>query len=815
MPGTPKPQKILALALALALVTFFSFRGVLDDDFVSYDDPDYVTANAQVQAGLTLTSFDWAFSTGYAGNWHPLTWLSHMSDVQLHGLKPWGHHLTSLLLHCANAVLVLLLLHRLTGAMWRSAIVAALFALHPLRVESVAWVAERKDVLCGFFFLLSLLIYVKYVSLHWDPPLQLRLGSRQSKVSNPLPSSILHPLSSRWYWLALLFFALALMSKPMAVTLPFVLLLLDLWPLGRAELSTFNLQTSTLRQLLLEKIPFFGLALASCVVTFLVQQRGGAMTSTAPLLERLANALVAYGRYLAKTIWPENLAVFYPYPSAWPIEWVVGSAVVLLGVSGLAVRQIKSRPALAVGWFWFLGTLVPTIGLVQVGGQSMADRYTYLPQIGLFVAVIFSVPVPSVASASWRMGFLFSSVSILAALAWQTTRQIIPWRDTESLFRHALAVTERNEVAHNNLGVALQMRGEWAAAKEQYAAALQIKSRYADAHMNLGNCLVRLGDPTNALEHLQRALELTPTANAHYNLGTALMELGRHEEARESLRRAVALDPAMPAAQLNLGITETALGDAVAGATACRAALALRANWPEAWLQLGNALGAQKDFAAAAEAFTQSARLNERDTTALFNLANAEVQLGKISEATVALNQLLRLNPADLESRRLLANLLLRQGDATGAVSEWEQIVRAAPGWASHLEFAQGLLAAGRRADAIAQYREVLRLQPELPAALNDLAWLLATHPDAASRNGVEAVTFAEKACAITQRKSPLLLGTLAAAYAEAGRFPDAIKSAEEAIAIAKAAGLTAIVERNEELLKLYRAGQPYHEPAR
>jgi tetratricopeptide (TPR) repeat protein len=873
-------SRTAVVAAILALLTFLLFRGAMPNDFVSYDDPDYVTANPAVQVGLSVESGRWAFTTGHAGNWHPLTWLSHQADVQMHGLTASGHHLTSLLLHCANAALLFLFLNQVTGALWRSALVAALFAVHPLRVESVAWVAERKDVLCAFFFLLTLLAQVRYLAG------KSQLGTRNSEFGTPqsqqtLPSpsreaggggqgevsisqsyshSYSYSHSTRpflWYSLALFCFALALLSKPMAVTLPFVLLLLDFWPLRRLQLSTLNFQPSTplpqlgtrnseprtekeqqtppspprsgrgkgevstplgtrnsqFGTLLLEKFAFFALALASCIITFLVQQRGGAMTSTASVSERISNAVVAYGRYLFKTVWPDNLAVFYPYPTSWPIAWVIGSAILLLAISWFALRRLNSQPALAVGWLWFLGMLVPAIGLVQVGWQSLADRYTYLPQIGLFLALVFAWPLPSQLPTSWRQGIATATVALLAALGWQTTRQITHWRDSESLFRHALAVTERNEVAHNNLGVALQRRGDWAPAAEQHAAAIAIKPDYIHAQMNLGNCLMRLGDSTNALAHLQRALELAPTAKAHYNLGTALLELGRREEARASLLRAVTLDAGMPEAQLNLGVVEMALGDPATGAVACRAAIALRPAWSEAWLQLGNALSRQKDFAAAAEAFAQSARLNERDTTALFNLANAYVELDKVREAIATLDQLLVINPADLEARRLLANLRFRTGDAASAVLQLEQIVRAAPGPGSHLELAQGLLAAGRRGEAIAEYRAVLQLQPEHPVALNDLAWLLATHPDATARNGAEAVKFAEKACALTQRKNPLLIGTLAAAYAEAARFDEAIKSAVEAIALAKGAGLPQIVERNEELLKLYRAGKPFHEP--
>jgi len=803
----------LTLALILGLLTFLVFRGALENEFVNYDDPDYVTANPAVQSGLSSAGVRWAFTTGHAGNWHPLTWISHQADVQWHGLRPQGHHLTSLVLHSFNAGLVLILFWQLTRDLWRSALVAAFFAWHPLRVESVAWVAERKDLLCGLFFLLTLLVYSRYTTATPNPAPRTPHFALRSIFR--LPASV-------WYWLALVCFACALMSKPMAISLPFVLLLLDYWPLNRTPHSALraprSVPSSILHPLsstwplLVEKLPFFLLAATSAVITYLVQQQGGAMSGITALPERLANAVVSYARYLAKTVWPDGLAVFYPYPDQWPALVVIGSAILLLLVSWSAVRWLTSRPALAVGWFWFLGMLVPTSGLIQVGGQSMADRYTYLPQIGLFLALLYAWS-PSVVSSRPRIvGVVVLATMALGALAGQSYRQIKTWRNSESLFRHALAVTERNEVAHNNLGVALQKRGDWAAAAAEHAAALALKSRYTDAHINLGNCLLQLGNSGRASEHYRRAVELTPDVRTHYNLGTALLGLGQPAEAREHLRQAINLDPTQPEAQLNLGIVEARLGEFAAATRAFETALQLRPNYSEAWLQLGNTFAGQTNFAGAANAFARALEINPRDSTARFNLASAFVELGRLPAAIAALNDLLALSPADVDARRLLAHVSLRTGDIAAAVGQMDQVVRAAPSAVNHLEFAQVLLAAGRRTDAIAQFRAVLQLQPEHPVALNDLAWVVATHPDASVRDGAEAVRLAEKACTITERQNPLFLGTLAAAYAEAGRFPEAIRSAEGAIALAKGIGATSIVKRNEELMQLYRAGKPYHE---
>src|ERR1041384_6646102 len=390
-PGAPWPKQPLSvfpgaiptLCILLFLLVFGAFLPSLRNDFINYDDPPYVTDNAQVQNGLSGENVRWAFSSSEQANWHPLTWLSHMLDCQVFGLQPWGHHLTSVLLHTVNSLLCFLVLQRITGAPWRSWCVAALFGLHPLRVESVAWLAERKDVLSGLFFMLVLIAYAKFVQSTGHT------GSAISQAPNPTVKRcassfiIYHPF---WYFylLALVFFVLGLMSKPMLVTLPCIMLLLDFWPLHRVKKEGIT-------TVVVEKVPFFLVAAASSVVTLLVQQRGGAVIAIArlPLHLRLENALVSYCRYLAKLFWPAKLSVFYPLPPHWATPTVLLAAVLIAGVSVFVLTMWRRHPYLPVGWFWFVGTLIPVIGLVQVGAQSMADRYSYLPSIGVFIALVW------------------------------------------------------------------------------------------------------------------------------------------------------------------------------------------------------------------------------------------------------------------------------------------------------------------------------------------------------------------------------------------------------------------------------------------
>jgi tetratricopeptide (TPR) repeat protein len=641
----------IGCAVLLALITAGVYWPVTGFDFTNYDDPDYIIYNPMVQHGVTGRSVAWAFTTDHASNWHPLTWISHTLDCDLYGLKPGGHHLTSLLFHVANTVLLFLLLEGLTGAMWRSALVAALFAWHPLHVESVAWVSERKDVLCAFFWLLTLMAYGKYV-------IKSKIQSPKSKGAGAQPPN---RKSWVWYGLALFFFALGLLSKPMAVTLPFVLLLMDYWPLQRN--SKFKIQNSKLETretsvslswLIIEKIPFFVLAGMECVATVWAQKAANSVVAAAalPVPYRVANALVSYILYLWKTVWPTNLAVPYPFSHDWTFAQAAGAGALLAVITVGVLWRRRTQPFLVVGWFWFIGTLVPVIGLVQVGLQFMADRYTYIPLMGVFIMVAWSIPARW---AVWpRPGLVFATTigAVLVVLLMVTWVQLFYWQNSVTLFTHTAAVTENNILAEYNLGEALAR---------------------ADAE-------------EAAVTHYLKALAMRPNrVEAQYNSQTQ--------------------------ARFNLGLIYRSEG-----------------KWPEAAAQL--------------EAYVR------KDP----NQQSAHVALGSV------------------------------------------------------------LLAMGRTAEGIQEDREAVRLNPNDMESLNRLAWLLATQPDAKFRDGAEAVKMAEVVRDATGGKVARFLATLDAAYAEAGRFADAITTAQKTRETARAQGQNDLAAAAEKRLKLYAAGKAYHE---
>jgi protein O-mannosyl-transferase len=593
------------LAAMLVLGTFATFWPATRGDFVNYDDGPHVTANVQVQKGLTWESLKWAWFNPVNCNWHPITVLSHMVDYQLFGLKPWGHHLTSVLLHALNAGLVFGLLQRMTGAAWRSLLVAALFALHPLRVESVAWVSERKDVLSGFFGLLALLAYARYVG---SPKSEVRtpkevrnpkceMGDAESVARQHNPQSTFHASTLPalgFYALSILFFALGLMSKPMLVTLPFVLLLLDYWPLGRMQNAEATDRQYTTRNtdhvsrftfhlplpLFLEKLPFFALAAAASVVTFLVQKQASAVMEAERLSvsSRAANALISYGRYLGKLLWPTDLAVYYPHPGHWPWGTVALSGGLILGLSLLVFLQRWRHPYLLVGWLWFVGTLVPVIGLVQVGAQAMADRYTYLPSLGVLLLAVWGAHELTQGKAEVRgqrtwgsdtqhvsrtrvqsqianrksQILLWVAVVLCPVL---TREQITYWKDSEALFRHALEVTQNNTLAHNGLGVALDEKGQIDEAIRQLQEALRLSPDNADVHYNLGVAFFQQGRTAEAIRQFQETIRLRPNhAEAHNNLGTALGRQGQTAEAIHQYQEALRLKPDYAEARKNLDI---------------------------------------------------------------------------------------------------------------------------------------------------------------------------------------------------------------------------------------------------------------------
>ena len=513
----------LLICLTLCLSILAVYWQVWDHSFVNYDDTLYVTKNPHVQDGLTFKDITWSLTATHAGNWHPLTWLSHMLDCQLYGMNPGWHHFSSLLFHTANALLLFLALNRMTGRLWRSAFVAGLFALHPLHVESVAWVAERKDVLSTFFLFLTLLSYVWYVE---------RRGVYR-------------------YLLIILCFVLGLMAKPMLVTLPFVLLLLDYWPLGRLPVG--RLQGASLpptdplvssrnvfsqaRPLLWEKIPFFIVAAVSSVITYLAQDSHNAVKTLTkfPLECRLANGLVSYINYIAKVVWPKDLAVFYPHPGqSLPIWQAVFAGLLLLVISIAVIRSGRRYPYLPVGWLWYVGTLVPVIGLVQVGEQAMADRYTYVPLIGLFVIIAWGVPDLVSGWTFRRTALAVTAAAVLSFLMVRTWKQLHYWKSSTALFEHTLAVTENNSVAHFGLGNALLEEGKKDEAIHHYSEALRLDPGYVGAQINWGIALLDQGRPADAINHFFEVLKINPhDAGVHLNLGVALAREGRTAEAMD------------------------------------------------------------------------------------------------------------------------------------------------------------------------------------------------------------------------------------------------------------------------------------------
>ena len=678
----------LIIYFVLALVTLGLFLPVVHHEFVDYDDQIYITQNPNVRSGLTAAGCIWAFTTGYTANWHPLTWLSHMLDCQLFGLDPAGHHLVNVLFHILNSLLLLHVLRQLTGSLWRSAIVAALFAWHPLHVESVAWASERKDVLSACFWLLTMLAYVKYVR---------------------------KPSAAR-YALALLCFALGLMSKPMVVTLPCVLLLLDFWPLKRTPLAPSTPAANGViswTRLFLEKIPFFLLTAISCWITYLVQKSGGAVSTlqTVSLAQRLANTPIAYVRYLRKFFWPHDLAAMYPMVNSWPSAQIIGATLLLLLVTAVAAMQFRRRPWLIVGWLWFLGTLVPVIGLVQVGIQSMADRYSYIPLIGIFLMLVWTVAElklpqyrPAVATATTLM--------LLACLA-VTWIQIGTWRTSATLFTRANAVTPGNTYLHIIYGSSL------------------FNSRRMD----------------EALAQFDQALKIQPdSSEAFYGIGLVNKLQGNTAEALGFFNKALLYQPNLAKAQLEAG------------------------------------------------------RLAQQN--------------GNLDEALRHFTALLNADPENLEAHKSVGLILAQQGKVSDALPHFLAALKYEPENPDlHYAIALAQVLQGHRELAIQSFREALRLKPEWPEALNNLAWILATHPDPALRNGPEAVQLSELACRLDDNKEPSYLGTLDAAYAETGNFDQAILTAEKAKTLATTLGVTNLVTAADARLKEYHSGHPHHEP--
>ncbi|MCP3978200.1 MAG: tetratricopeptide repeat protein [bacterium] len=592
----------LAICVGLVLAVVLVYAGTANHEFVHWDDDIYVFDNARVVGGLDADGVGWAFTSTHAANWHPLTWISHMVDVELFGLEPGGHHLVNVALHALNAVLLFAALRMMTGTLWPPALVAALFALHPLRVESVAWVAERKDLLSGLFWMTTLLAYAWYCK---------RTG----------PARYLVVVAS---------LALGLMSKPMLVTLPLVLLLLDGWPLGRlaggpAGRVAFD-RPRSVSFLIVEKLPLLLLSAVSSWLTGVAQKSGGAIGSleALPFADRLANALTAYVAYLTKTIAPLGLACLYPHPAlVGQTNWI-GAAIaglLLLVITAAAIFLWKRAPYVTVGWLWYVGTLVPVIGLFQVGIQSMADRYAYVPLIGVYIVVAGVGATLVSARPSLRKPAAAVAGIVLLGLAAGTWLQVRTWSDSRALFERALSVTSNNYRMHNNLGNVYLRAGEVERASGEFEAALEIKPDYATARNNLGKVWVRRNDMTRAAQQFARAVELEPDyAKAHYNLAQVLGQMGRVDEALQHLRTAVELDPGLPNAHNALGVRLEANGDLDGARRHYERAIAIKPDFSEAHNNLGILLARQGDLQGAAASFERALQADPNNPGARDNL---------------------------------------------------------------------------------------------------------------------------------------------------------------------------------------------------
>ncbi|MEW6305614.1 MAG: tetratricopeptide repeat protein [Verrucomicrobiota bacterium] len=614
-------------ALTLTIVTVWVYWPVTQFDFVAFDDGVYVQSNPRIVSGISWDGVVWAFGGNHAHMWHPLTTLSHMLDCHLFGLDAGAHHSVNLLLHTTSTLLLFALMLRFTGRLPESFVIAALFAWHPLRVESVAWVAERKDVLCTLFWMLTLHAYAGYVRNR----------------------------TTRNYAILIVTYALGILTKPMIVTLPFALLLLDIWPLMRIDVGTPNAGVPRYRAvlsqfapLIREKLPIFALSILLSAVTYMAQ-KGGAIMSTEQLGygDRVAHAAISYVQYLGKLMWPVDLAVFYPHPGTWPMPQVFGAATILVIFSVVAIRHVHSHPYLFVGWSWYLGTLVPVIGLVQVGEQAIADRYTYVPTLGLFIAMVWCVfEAISSRRVHKRIGASLAIVA-LANLLFATSTQVQHWRNTETLFAHAVQVTRNNPKAHFILGAAYLDAGRLAEALDQYQTALQLEPRNPNAYFQLARCLTALGRAPQAARFYREALRLRPQfPEAHVNLGGLLLSSNQPVEAMEHFRAALAADPMNAEACNNLGLAHLMQNQFREAATNCLRAISLKPDYAQAHANLGAALLRLEQVQEASHHLNQAVRLNAGLAEAHYNLAAALLKLGQPEAAMRHYTEAKKLNPA-------------------------------------------------------------------------------------------------------------------------------------------------------------------------
>jgi Flp pilus assembly protein TadD len=757
------------LAALLAVATLLTFSQVLWCGFVDYDDPYYVTQNSHLQAGLNRADVSWAFSTLHHGNWHPLVWLSLMLDAQVYGTNhPTGFHLTNLLWHVGSVLLLFAALRRLTGETWPSALAAALFAIHPLNVEPVAWVSERKGILSTFFWVLALWAYARYTE---------------------------RPSLGRYLCVALSL-VLGLMAKPMLITLPFVLLLLDFWPLNRLkapppetpENDNIRPQARRWRRLgllLLEKLPLLAVVVGFSVLAVIAQGHGDALHSEEfSTATRLKNAALSYVWYLRQAVFPNGLAAFYPHPGdSVPLWQAVSAVLLLLAFTGVALGLVRRAPYLAVGWLWFLGTLVPVLGLVQVGMHARADRYAYVPLIGLFLLASWGI---TDLAKRWRRVQLVAAVVAVALICFMTASwaQTLVWRNSQALWEHDLQVAGENCTAHSNLGIWFDSRAEPEKALRHYRAAVRLSANDPRARFNLAMALLSRNAVEEATHHLEIAVRLNPgMASAHGSLGHALMRQGRLKEAVAHGQEAIRLDPTSAQAHQDLGLALLLHGQPRKGIVHVREAARLDPTSPSRHNILGAVLINRGECREAIQHLTEAVRLDPGSHPGHANLGLAYQVREEWAESAVSF-------------RRAVA---LRRGESR-----------------YHRGLALSLQRVGQPDEARTEYRVSLDLDPHWPATTLREAWRMASSSDPALRNGSLAVLLAEQVLAVSEDRGPEPLDVLAAARAEAGRYTDAAKAAREALARARAADRRELAQAIERRLRLYEHGQPFRarEPA-
>ncbi len=794
-PPDSRGQTVL-VSIGLFVVVMAVFLPALRNGFVNFDDDVYVYENPRVLRGLTWENIRWAFTTLEAGFWHPLTWCSLFLDQQVFGLKSFGFHLTNLVFHALNTVLLFLLFRRMTGAVWRSAFVAALFALHPLHVEPVVWVASRKDVLSTFFWMLSLLAYVWYV--------------KERERAHGKSSLIF------FYALAFVFFVCGLMSKTMVVTLPVILLLLDWWPLRRWPFAAQALERSRAWPLLVEKIPFFALAFGCGLLTMHAERKVGAMeaVSSIPLSYRMANATFGFGRYLTQMVWPEGMAPFYPYPREFQILAVAGSGLLIVAMTVLALWMARGYPYVAFGWCWYVVILLPVCGLIQVGAHSRADRYTYIPLIGIFVLVTWGACDLSRRWPDRMAGLWGGAMGVLLLCAFQTRRQIGYWKDSEALFRHALAVTRENHFGHNNLGLALLQREQVDEAIAEFREAIKIEPRYSKPHNNLGIALLEQGRTDDAIREFRAALEEKGDfAEVTYNLGVAELRKGQFAEAIAQFQRALNLRPDLAKARYGLGSGLLRAGRTSEAIVEFQKVVALDPGYAEAHHDLGLAFLRSGDLDGAIAQFEVALRIHPDSYETRYNLGMALVRKNRSQEAIPELQRAAALQPTFLEARQELGRVYLRTGKIEEAMMQFESVAHANPTFpGAQSDLADALLRRGKVKEALAHYEAASGAEPANPVLLNNVAWILATSPDSTLRNGKRALELAQKAEKLSSAPSSSILGTLAAACAEAGKYPEAVSNAQRAVELAIARNRGAEVAALRMQIELYRAGSPYRD---